>query len=559
MASGIRETTKPQLEIYLEKPWGGVASDADAVDIADNQFVSGQGIIDIDGQLCQVNATADPGAFKFFPNSIGAVPLIIFNIGGGLFAVDQFGAVYVFTIIGGPPRFVFGANASDGPWVGANLFTATMSVQTLNGLAYIGVPFRTSIYTFSGASGTGLVLASNFTGGSIIGTLDDYLLQMNTNSLVDGEKPTRVNWSSPGAFSVWDPSIDRSAGFNTLVNIEDAITGFISLASVGLIIGQKGMVEASPTGIGIQPFSFTSLWTSEVGQGILYPNTVAQYGQNTYASSDDGVYKISTAGFNEISEHIRTLLLGPVQESSLGFFGATRNIPPLFAGNVLLYAYNSSYPTPYYVLATTTPQMASGQRSMLIVWFLNLKTGIWFYQIFDFINLVNQQNGTAFTDLEPAQLKIASVTTLGFNAGANGFNTLPNLLIYGSGVNPSDATGHAFIAPIYIFNKKNLTTALNTPGNLAIASKAWEMKLGRKPSIRRVIIKAYGSGSLNIFVNDISFGIIQLDGTTTSKVYKTPMGICTEEAPQLIITSNNFKGVIIKAMLAGTYADGDID
>lgn len=557
MASGIRPTTNNQLEIYLEKPWGGIASNADPSDIQDNQFVDGTGVIDIDGKLCQVNATASPNAFKFNPNSLGAVPLTIFNLGTGLYAVDQFGAVYVLTILLGPPRFVFLADAADGPWIGANLFSAVMSVQVLNGLAYIGVPFRHSIYTFNGS--IGLQLASNYTGGRVLGTVDDYLLQMNTNSFVDGEKPTRVNWSSPGAFSTWDPAIDRTAGFNTLVNIEDAITGFISLASVGIIIGRKGLVEVSPTGIGIQPFAFPALWTSEVGQGILYPDTVVQYGQNTYATTDTGIYKISTAGFQEVSGAARTKILGVIQQSAINFPAATANIGPLFAGSILLYAYNSTYPTPYYVLAATTPISTRGGSAALTLWFLNLETGAWFEQIYSFDALVNAQNGTTLSALQPAQLKIASVNTAGFAPTNNGFNTLPILLIYGSSVNGADATAHCFIAPIYIFNRENVTTALNVPSNLNVTSKVYEMKLGRKPTVRRVLVKAYGSGDLAITVNNVDFGTISLDGSNITKVYKSGKGICTAEAPQVNIGSANFKGVIIKIMLAGAYADGDID
>jgi hypothetical protein len=115
------------------------------------------------------------------------------------------------------------------------------------------------------------------------------------------------------------------------------------------------------------------------------------------------------------------------------------------------------------------------------------------------------------------------------------------------------------VAPIYVFNRNNVTTALNPPGMLFIKSKRWEMKLGRKPTVRRVIIKAYGSGILTINVNDVSFGTITLDGTNNTKIYRSPKGTCTEEVPQVFISSSNFKGVIIKVMLAGTYADGDID
>ena len=65
--------------------------------------------------------------------------------------------------------------------------------------------------------------------------------------------------------------------------------------------------------------------------------------------------------------------------------------------------------------------------------------------------------------------------------------------------------------------------------------------------------------TLAVNVNGASFGNIILDGTTTSRTYLCPQGVYTGEAPQLSITSTNFKGVIEKVMMAGTYADGDID
>ena len=69
--------------------------------------------------------------------------------------------------------------------------------------------------------------------------LDDYLLQFNTNNIVDGPRPNRVNWSGPGKFSTWDPAIDRTAGFNDLASVEDQLTGFYSYASVGVAVTQK--------------------------------------------------------------------------------------------------------------------------------------------------------------------------------------------------------------------------------------------------------------------------------------------------------------------------------
>jgi uncharacterized membrane protein YebE (DUF533 family) len=92
------------------------------------------------------------------------------------------------------------------------------------------------------------------------------------------------------------------------------------------------------------------------------------------------------------------------------------------------------------------------------------------------------------------------------------------------------------------------------------------MKLGytRKCTIRRAVIKAYGSGTLVCAITDVSgnvtsLGSITLDGTNNQRTYYTPRGVATVEAPQFSITSTDFNGAIVKVMLAGTYADGEID
>jgi uncharacterized membrane protein YebE (DUF533 family) len=78
------------------------------------------------------------------------------------------------------------------------------------------------------------------------------------------------------------------------------------------------------------------------------------------------------------------------------------------------------------------------------------------------------------------------------------------------------------------------------------------------------VVKAYGSGTLACAITDVNgtitpLGNITLDGTANPRTYYSPAGIVTAEAPQLSITSTSFNGVIVKAMLAGTYADGEID
>lgn len=558
MASGFKQTTGNRFKITFEAPWGGVASNKNPLDIQDNQFVACQGLIDIDGVLCFINTIS---AKKYFPTNRVSVPsnstlCLIFVIGTLTYGVDQYGNIFLQGYTGGPPstsQFFFRCAASDGPWSP----DIADDVQVLNGLAYISVFSRNSIYTFDPTVGSGtLTLNSSYTGGKVLGVLDDYLLQMNTNSATDGIQPTRVNWSGPGLFSTWDPSANRAAGFNTLVNINDSITGFISLASVGIIIGKQGLVEASPTGIGIAPFAFTTLWTSEVGQGILYPETVSQYGQNTYAGTNSGIFKISTGGFQDVSGAARKAILELLQ---LGFSStiAAQASQLAFAGAIFLYAFNSTYPTPYYVFVGVVPEaLISPAPAQMQMWFLNLESGAWFNLPVDPTELINIYNTIAFSNIAPSQIKMANILPLSDGDFQN--NQLPVVMLYGWGA--VDATGpENFLATTYIYNGNNKDDSEFVPGNIKIITKAYEIEPWSEPTIRRIIIKAYGSGTLNLSINGVSFGSIVLDGTTSIKRYLNPGGQYTGLSPQLTITSSNFKGVIVKIIMYGTYADGEPD
>jgi hypothetical protein len=146
---------------------------------------------------------------------------------------------------------------------------------------------------------------------------------------------------------------------------------------------------------------------------------------------------------------------------------------------------------------------------------------------------------------------------------------LPVLLVY---INFTYTVSEVSYNKTFIYyNLVNTPTADVTsielpPGNLNLVFRSEEIKLGftRKCTIRRAVVKAYGTGTLACTITDIagtviSLGNIVLDGTNNQRTYYSPFGIATVEAPQLSITSTNFNGAIVKVMLAGTYADGEID
>lgn len=564
MASGLRSIPNTRhFEIYYEKPWGGVASDADPVDIEPNQLTTQQGVVVVNNALRQFNFPGDP--LFAFPTTGGTLPALIFTISGALYCVDQFGGLWFFKKFGSPPPIgwlpfkVAGVQlkSPDYPWA-----QAPADVQVINGSAYITNPTNTSIYVFDPIGGT-FTLGSNYTGGFFLGVLDDYLLQINTNSAVDGLQPNRVNWSGPGKFTTWDPSIDQTAGFNTIAACDDQLTGFSSLTSIGLLYSKKTIIEMSPTGVGIQPFAFTTLWTADIGQGGLYPYTITQWGRRTFGLTDTGAFAVSTSGgFEDISGHARSAILSSLQIANLDSGGVCQ---PLVAGTIILYGYSTSYPTPFYCLVGIK---TSPINQNLVIWMFDLTNNIWTSHILNVDTLVNQQNGTSLSGGQVLYIRSGSFIlnnletvppTVGVGTPfANSLSLFWLWVLYGSTVYP------LIIGPwMYAAGEED---PVNNATNLNLVFRAEEIMVGhtRQPTMRRVVVKAYGSGDLVLAVTDVngiskSLGTITLDGTTNHKTYYSPSGIGTMECPQLSITSTDFKGVITKVMMTGTFADGLID
>lgn len=582
MPSGLRKTSGNHFEIYYEQPWGGVASDKSFVDIEPNQLIKQQGVVVSSGALKYFNFVADPVRFRFVPfittMGLESFPYLIFELTGTLYAVDQYGYIYSyqntpnpttilpaqFTVlttpaIPGPPVAVL---ASDGPWnlgTGGNIPTA---VQVVNGLAYIANYSRHTTYVFTPSTFT-FAVASTYTAGQQMGVLDDYLLQFNTNNATDGVQPNRINWSGPGKFSTWDPAIDRTAGFNTLASVEDQLTGFYSYASVGITISQKGLIELSPTGIAIGPFNFTALWTSEIGQGSIYPDTITQYGLNGFLTTDSGIYKVSTGGgFQDITGAAKRAIYTSIQNNEIN--GTTGQIftAPIMCGAILGYFYNSQYPNSYYCILAVPESL--NETGTIVVWLMDIATGVWQSAQYSIDALVNKQFDNSVTGGVIEYMNVNSFDVFPIiNPGAIVETDFTNLITvvnirvrYGT----APGTTYQVLLSPYLFSAFGTTDiAVNNVGTLNLLFRGEEIKIDRQPTIRRVVIRAYGFGDLAVSVSGVSFGTVTLDGTTNSKVYLTSGGIYTGQAPQLSITSSNFKGAIEKVMMGGTYADGDID
>lgn len=680
MASGLRKTSGNHFEIYYEKPWGGVASNAAPTDIDPSQAIVLDGVTIRNGLLCYTNIASQNSKFELtlitptdvptegayvtitassaVPNDIifGPVPstphptvgyeyvqytvpdstkfpigsvfsvagqtggratyngtgisvvsvddatqftadqptafgpstavlngaslavtywdptggggaptdwpdayiCLIFNCGNFLCAVDQYGFAYIATLqMDGTIQFQYDQIATDGPSVNHGI---PVAVKVVAGVAYISIYGTSTLYTYTPQ--VSYVVATTFTAGQFIDIFDEYMLQLNCNSTVDGIQPTLVSWSSPDEFSTWDPSVNRTAGFQALTSVEDYISGFVAVDNVGYIFKREGVTQITATGVAIQPFNFTTYWNSVAGQGLIFPGTLKQYGRYVFLVTDSSVYLFYGGTFTPIDEPARSAIYNSFNQNP------PLNAAPnsLISAGFSIYPFNDKTPIAEYMFIAATNASVSGN---IVFWFYNVEFKTWTTltrsisdllgeYVTDATNIVvvsiqtvtaflNYVNGSMLTSISNLPTNITYIT-FSYSIGATAYR---QTFIYYNLVNSPSA---------------DVTSITIPPGNLNLVFRAEEIKLGysRKPTMRRVVIKAYGVGTLDINITDVSgvvtsMGTITLDGTTNQKTYYSPSGIATIEDPQLSITSTNFNGAIVKVMLAGTYADGDID
>ena len=159
---------------------------------------------------------------------------------------------------------------------------------------------------------------------------------------------------------------------------------------------------------------------------------------------------------------------------------------------------------------------------------MNLNTGAWQTASYNAPVLVNSQYGTSYDPNLDAQVQFVDAQSFDWIVPVNsgpGFitgnhpTTVISLKILISSIS------YAVQLTPAIFNVNAALSGYTsfTPGVLALKFRGEEIKIERQPTIRRVVLRGYGSGTLTITVNGTSFGNIVLDGTTTSKVYVCPI------------------------------------
>ena len=568
MPSGIRQSESGHFEARYEHPWGGVASDAAPMDIAPNQFQQCNGLTIKSGVLC--TTTLD---YTLSTPSVISFPVLqVFNIGQALYFLDSLGSIYSGVLVGMAPNNLYPNNflVTNGACAGATC------VQVINGIAYIFCYSSGSMYVFDPVAVT-LVLGSTFVAGQYCCTVDQYLITANTNQPTDTPplKTGRVNWSSPDGFTTWNPAVDRTSGFNVLTDVQDSITGCFAMGNVAYILREQGLTQMTPTGVAIAPFNFTSLWASGHGVGCTMPFTFDQYGYIACWANDTDIFVFSGSGApTGICGTAKSAIYQDIYQT----VGATQyaaNFGQFFVGGVI----SSNSITTYTKNGVTYPITPDLQYSLFCI-SLDVSNS---NSVFNIVQWIYKFKEKTWTRL-PSTFTIPNVNSFNnmFPALASVYGAFPNNIL-----SPNTLPNYRLVPLLClsvhtsVYNQavlSNYQASLRHPANTFSVSptvllqfRQEEFKFTGQPNIRGVAIKAQGTGTLTVnLTGNLNTGHRSTGVPTAISVNFTPVNLSTPTPVTLYssgnitaedlcctISSTSFDGVIIKAAMIGTYADGE--
>lgn len=133
--------------------------------------------------------------------------------------------------------------------------------------------------------------------------------------------PSRVRWCAVNNPFEWDSSVDETAGVLTIPEVEDQISGFVTINQTGFIFRQAGITPMSATGSDVIPFFIESYSVGPVGVGCSIPFTLSSYGALACFVSADNVYMFTGSAPQPIGTNARRSIFKDLAAQSSQPFG----------------------------------------------------------------------------------------------------------------------------------------------------------------------------------------------------------------------------------------------
>lgn len=572
MPSGMENLDNNRFILRYEHPWGGVASDASQEDIAPNQLVSSDGLFIRHGKLCSTCFYAfDPNYFRYssdglklyMTNTTGMKA--IYTVGSDIVGIDFTCSAYVYS---------FGGNM----WLQDQILNTTYQPHYSCSVMIKGV-----IYVFDYDNGAEYVYTprvsfvpavqidgsnQTFVGGKYCMTVDRYLITCYTNMPTDTPqyKANGYSWSGPSKYTTFNPSIDPAAneGWNILAEVQQEITGCFAMGNVGYILHDQGLTQLTPTGLtgttsaSIFPFDATLMWGGKDGAGCTMPDSLAIYGYIAVWGNNSNIYMFSSgAAPQSITGTARRAIFRDLNKFKY-FDSRYFDVH----GNIINVGVDNLSPELVYNLYITYESPANTVPITMIVWSCILATQTWTRTVINVTDIMQKITGnpnyagvsaTFGPDATvPSTFRFPSNTS----AGANWFISS----IYGGMIfnvqDPGSGIGDSFFLFQYINSDGTTSLPSNVFPNTNLVFRAEEFQIYRQPTIRGIILRASGTGTLHINVGSQSFSDIVVNSPNGTTLYRS-YGMRTDIAPQISITSTDFNGYISKVHAFGTYAEGE--
>lgn len=576
MPSGIESLDGNRFILRYEHPWGGIASNAAPEDIAPNQLQSSDGIFIRNGRLCSTNFYSfNPTYYRHSTTAslywTGVTGIqAIYTVGTRIVAIDSTCRTYTY-------------NLTDNFWVPDPFFLSTTNPPRyscsimIDKVIYIFDYDSATEYVFT--PGVSIVQAKqmdpntgplqNFVGGLYCMTVDRYLITANFNMPSDLQKAKRTNgyaWSKPSAYTTFDPSLDltRTEGWNYLAEVQQEITGCFAMGNVGYILHDQGITQLTPTGgasSGILPFDATLLWGGRDGNGCTYPDSLSVYGYIAIWGNNTDFYMF---GAGSAPQSITGTARKAIYED-LNRFKYLDNKFLSVSGNLINAGVDDRTPELVYNLYIVYESPGNSVPINMIIWSFIFGTQTWTrtaVNATDMMRLIsgNQSYSSPLGTTAPAAgVRVVVPSALKFPDLSGTSFTGSNIYIGGTygGVilNTQGAIGDSFFMFQYI-NTDGLSTISDVPPITNLKFRAEEFQVYRQPTIRGVILRAGGQGTLNVSVGGQSFTPIVVNSMDVTAIYRS-FGVHTGLDPSVNITSTDFNGFITKVHAFGTYAEGE--
>jgi len=329
------------------------------------------------------------------------------------------------------------------------------------------------------------------------------------------------------------------------------------MGNVGYILHDQGVTQLTPTGVDIAPFDLTLLWGGKDGVGCTMPTTLAIYGYIGVWGNNNNFYVFTSgAAPQEICGSSKAAIFDDINR-----FVHNENAWLNIHGQICNCGVDDTDPEMVYNLYIISTKPPFVPPISMTIWTYVFRTQTWTRHtvyVDDILKRITGNPNYQATFRNVSTSVIAQTFKFPLILDGYGNDTYISPLYGGIIFNTwpgGQGNWDAFMLFQYI-NQDGIPNLAEAPPVTNLTFRTEEFQIYRQPTIRGVILRAAGTGTLHINIGGTSFTDISVNSLGKTSLYRS-FGMHTNQAPTINITSTDFNGYITKVHAFGTYAEGE--